>query len=137
MSYNPLRKKNLPRIYGGSIQKNYWGMILKSEMFFNKKDPFAIKYLVDFKRRVSGNFKQKNLHPNFEFKIEEIFGINSHSYVQHTWINNVSRKFYLHRDSMAIKNMYREISVFNHICDSQRSLEGFDDEPEDEDKQIF
>ena len=103
-------------------------------MFFNKKDYIGMKYLIDFKRRVK---KQKTLHPNFEYSIQEIMGVNNHSYIQHTWINDMCMKFYLHKDWDSIKTMYQEIGMYNAICDNQRQFEGFDDELEDEDKALF
>lgn len=132
-----MRKRNLPKVYIGSMQKNFWGLIIKSEFFYNYKDPIALKYLEIFKRRMIGKHKQKNLHPNFEFNISNIVGVDNHSYVQHTWLNNMSQKFYLHHSRHAIEEMYHDITICNKICKSQRDYEGCDDEPEDEDKRLM
>lgn len=132
-----MRKRNLPKLFAGSVQQNYWGFITKSDFFYNRKDPIAMKYLIDFERRVSGKFKQKTFHPNFEFSIKEIRGVDNHSYIQHTWITNMTQKFYLHQSSNSIHMMYKEIGLCNAICDNQRQYEGFDDEYEDEDKQLI
>jgi len=132
-----MRKRNLPKLFAGSLQKNYWGFIIKSEMCFNQKDPEAMRYLINFKRRVEGPYKQKNLHPNFEYAIKEIWGVDNHSYIQHTWVNDMVQKFYLHESKNSVKVMYQEIGLCNTICDNQRQYEGFDDELEDEDKQLL
>ena len=131
-----MRKRNLPKVYIGSLQKNFWGFILKTEFNYNLKDPVALRYLSSFKQRMEGKNKQKNLHPNFEYSIKEIMGVDNHSYVQHTWLNEMTQKFYLHHSRDAIEEMYRDMHLCNKICYVQRSYEGFDDEPEDEDKRL-
>lgn len=130
-------KKNLPKVFIGSVYPNYWQHVIKSELFFNKKDPYALVYKKQFERRVIGKSKQKNLHPNFDFSIKEIKGLDNHSYVQHTWITNMVQKFYLHESKYSINHMNEEIKICNTICDYQRQFEGHDDELEDEDKQLY
>ena len=81
--------------------------------------------------------QEDELINNFEYSIKEISGVDNHSFIQHTWITNMTQKFYLHHSSNAIYLMYKEIGLCNAICDSQRQYEGFDDEYEDEDKQLI
>jgi hypothetical protein len=135
-SFN-LKKKQLPKVYTGSLMQNFWGFIIKAEIFVNPKDPYGMKFYQEFNNRVTGKNKQKNFHPNFEYSSKIINGVDNHTYVQYTWLNNSTHKFYFHYSKLAINDMYSGMKVLNEICDAQRQYEGFDDEPEDEERSLF
>ena len=125
-----------PKLYVGSLQENFWGYIVKSEFHINSKDLYAVKFLVDYKRRMFGKHKQKKLHPNFEQSIKPIIGLNNHSYIQYTWVNDISYKFYLHYSRNVVADMYNGMKLINEIVDNQRVCEELDDEYEDEEKEL-
>ena len=129
-----MSKRQAPVVFTGSVYRNFLGHVIKSEMYFNKKDPYAMSYLRQFRYQFEGKNKQKTLHPNHDVKIQEIMGVNNHSYVQHTWLNDMTVKFYLHNTRNCVALMNERIKFFNDICDNQRQIEGNDDELEDEEK---
>ena len=125
-----------PKVLIGSLNLNYWRFIIKSEMHFNLKDPYAMTYLKQFKYQFESKNKQKSLHPNHEYKIHQIMGVDNHSYVSHKWLNDMEYKFYLHDSKYCIRKMNEDMAILNDICDNQRIIDGYDDELEDEDKEL-
>jgi hypothetical protein len=129
-------KRPGPRLMIGSLERNFWQYIIKTEFNFNKKDPPALNYLRQFKYQFYGKNKQKNLNPNFEVKLKQISGVNNHSFVKHTWLNNYEYKFYIY-DKNDVKKMFDNMGFINILCENQRAIEGHDDELEDEEKIIM
>lgn len=76
--------------------------------------------------------RNKTLPPGFQIKTKYLDGLNNHSYAKITWITNMEKTFLLHSSQEDIRQMYIAIKHYNAICEDQRNLEGFDDEPEDE-----
>ena len=127
-----MSKRQGPTLFIGSLQVNYWNYISKTIFNLNPKDPYAFNHFRQVKYQFKGKNKNSKLHPEHKFILKNSFGIDNHSYIEHYWINNTSRKFYMH-DNMNWKEiMFQEMKLYNEICDNEMIIKEQDEELEDE-----
>lgn len=79
----------------------------------------------------------KKFNPNFDFRFYRILGINNHSYIQHTYVTDVVQKFYMHDTKHAIDRLYQDMNFMHRLVELQRYSEGYEDEPEDEERKLI
>ena len=127
-----MSKRQGPRLFIGSLQVNYWNYISKTVFNLNPKDPYAVRYLRQVKYQFMGKNKNSKLHPEHKFILRKTYGIDDHSYIEHFWINNTSRKFYMHDNFQWDELMAQEMKIYNEICDNEMVIKEQDEELEDE-----